>query len=129
MQPHQFPSLPDPQPQTKPVLLIGAGMSAGIAPMPQQLAQELEPVQQELETRLECSPATTNIDPKNQATLYQWTGEMIEQLTQVKKLAEPEAKRKLADTLGITTDPRWRGRTKVPLRGNLAPSGRRKAGS
>ena len=86
--------------------------------MPFQLAQALKPMQQEMEIRLKCSPATTNIDPKNQATLYQWAGEMIEQLTQVKKLAEPEAKRMLADALGITTDPRWRGRTKIPLRGN-----------
>lgn len=86
--------------------------------MPFQLAQELGPIQQELEIRLKCSPATANIDSNNQVTLYQWAGEMIEQLTQVNNLAEPEAKRMLADALGITTDPRWRGRTKIPLRGN-----------
>jgi hypothetical protein len=93
-------------------------MSAGIAPMPRQLAQELEPVQHELEARLECLPAKTNINPEAQETLYQWAGEMIEQLMQDKKLGEPEAKKRLAEVLGVTTDPRWRGRTKIPLRGN-----------
>lgn len=117
--PHKFPSLTESPSQTKPVLLIGAGMSSGIAPMPSQLAEELKaPIQHELEVKLGCSSAKTNIDPKNQESLYIWAGEMIADLTQNGKMAETDAKTKLADAIGITTDPRWRGRTKIPLRGN-----------
>jgi len=114
--PNKFFSITNPNPATRPILLIGAGMSAGIVPMPPQLVQELASLQISMEISLGCTPAIKKIDPNKAASLYRWADEMITQLELVKK--PEEAKKALAVVLGITSDARWRGRTKIPLRGN-----------
>jgi len=113
--PHTFPSLVDLGDHPRPVLLIGAGMSNGIAPMPHELLKELAPKQQEIEQRLSCQTGyTLGSDPPN---LYEWAGYVIDGLEKA-GLSESDAKRRLADEIGILRDPRFRAQVDIPLRGN-----------
>ena len=114
--PHKFPSLTDPRSSIKPVLLIGAGMSAGIAPMPHEFVKELAPRQQELETQFGCSTSGTNIDPDKASTLYLWADAIINALLQ--QHMEKRSKEGVGECYWYHNRSRWRGRTGIPLRGN-----------
>jgi hypothetical protein len=100
--PHNFPTLrqkPDTSGATRQcVAVIGAGFSQGHVPGPVALFQEKR---QAVEAQLGCSVAT------NPTTLYAWAGEILSQLKQRNDAVPP--KLTLADALGITTDPCWRG--------------------
>src|SRR5689334_11396806 len=99
--PHSFPTLrqqPDSAGITRRcIAVIGAGASVGLVPMPGDLFAARSTV----EAKLDCTTSGAAIN------LYEWAGEMI-QLLQARAIGVPP-KLLLAEALGVTTDPRWRG--------------------
>src|SRR6266446_1504242 len=99
--PHTFPTLrqvPDNAGATRQcVAVVGAGFSHGLVPMPVRLFDARQRVQADLA----CTASAAATD------LYLWAGEIIQQLEQRNGVVP--AKLLLAEALGITTDPRWRG--------------------
>lgn len=87
--PHTFPSLLD-SGATPSILLIGAGMSFGIAPPVTELTNEI----------------------------YDWADKAFSKLRSELNLTDHEAKLRLADAIRITTDPRFQAKVGMPLRGN-----------
>lgn len=111
--PHTFPSLLTPG-EPAPVLLIGAGMSWGLVPDAKKWAQEIVHRYTEVTKILgiTITPPKTSV-PKE---LYDWAAEVLKELT--KTLSEDEAKLRLADAMGVISDPRFQAKVGIPLRGN-----------
>ena len=102
----------------RPTLLLGAGMSYSLVPLPAQLMATLQPIQQEIETGLgvpHCRP----IDITDPQSLYIWSGALFDAL-RLSGLNELDAKKAIATALRVTTDPCWSAKAKVPLRGTSA---------
>jgi hypothetical protein len=100
--PHNFPTLrqePDTSGATRQcVAIIGAGFSHDHVLGPGDLFQAKR---QAVEAQLGCPIATNPTD------LYAWAGEILAQLKQRNGAVPP--KLALAEALGITSDPCWRG--------------------
>jgi hypothetical protein len=111
--PHTFPSLLTPG-TPAPVLLIGAGMSFGLVPIATKWAQEIVDRYAEVIKIL----GITVTPPKTSAPkeLYDWADEVLKELA--KTLSEDEAKLRLADAMGVVSDPRFHAKIGIPLRGN-----------
>lgn len=118
--PHLFEAvvgltLPTP---TRPTLLLGAGMSFSLVPLPGQLMGLIQPRQRRIEEDLGVKPCSA-INVADPQSLYVWSGELFDSL-KILGLTDAEAKRKIADVLRVTSDPCWSAKTKVPLRGSTA---------
>lgn len=115
--PHCFPSLVGPGEATRPLLIIGAGMSCGIVPTPSDLCESVKRAQAQLETSLGCNTKYKFSTTTKPEELYAWAGLVMQQLTAA-QLSKPEAKHKLADAIGVTRNPRFRAYVDIPLRGS-----------
>lgn len=97
-------------------LIIGAGVSYGLVPLPCQLiSDKKDTVEKVLQKRYECKPVPVNTD--NNDALYEWAEGILEQL---EKREPAKAKLILAQELGLTTDARWMAKVDVELRGSSA---------
>jgi hypothetical protein len=105
--PHNFPSLRKASdgPHRRPILVIGAGLSVGLAPLPERLFADMR---DEAEAALGCETGDLATD------LYRWADEIIAQLI---NRGDPNPKLSLARALKITSDYRW---------GAIAPTERSK---
>ena len=97
-------------------LIIGAGASHGLVPLPWQLIQDKKDgVEKELARKYDCK--SVSVDITNDDALYEWAEKILKQL--VKK--EPhKAKLILAQELGLTTDEKWVAKVGIELRGTTA---------
>ena len=112
--PHTFPSLLNPS--TPPsILLIGAGMSYGIVPTAYELAQEICDAHNKIKAKLGIE---LNPPPVTSTGLYEWAEDAFNKLRIEKFLSDKDAKLLLADSMGITSDPRFHAKVGIPLRGN-----------
>src|SRR6266516_2557457 len=100
--PHSFQTLrqePDGSGATRQcIIVLGAGFSQGLVPMADSLLAEKRKA---VETQLGC---TTSAEVTN---LSLWAGEIIGQLKQHNGVIPP--KLLLAEALGVSKDPCWRG--------------------
>ena len=82
-------------------LLIGAGVSYDLVPLPFQLIKDKkETVEKNLIEKYACT--SVDIDLEKNDALYEWAEKLITQL----RVIEPDkAKLILAQELGLTTDP------------------------
>lgn len=96
-----------------PIVLVGAGLSFGLAPTADRLGLEIGGKRGEIEKALGVS---ANITPIDAQTLYQWAGECISELVKGGSSLK-DAKVRLAGAMGITTDQRFLALTNVPIRG------------
>jgi hypothetical protein len=97
--PHNFPTLrrAGAQPHRRSIITIGAGMSVGIIPMPQQL---LASKRAKAEATLHHTASAAADD------LYKWADEILAVLI---GRSDPVPKLTLAQSLDIPTEPRWLG--------------------
>ena len=99
--PHNFPSLrrSGAAEHRRSLLIMGAGMSFGLVPGPGTLCQAKR---RDAERALNC---TTSLAPDD-FDLYKWADEVLAHL---ESHNDPNPKLTLAQSLDITSDPRWRG--------------------
>lgn len=105
--PHRFECLT--ARHADPILLIGAGLSYGLAPSPSELHAQYAT---DAESALGCHgkvPSVTGDD-----ALYRWAQLVLEHCDD-RDLRPP--KLRLAAALGILDEPRWLGKQGLPLRG------------
>jgi hypothetical protein len=94
-------------------LLIGAGMSNGIAPQVTELTEEIRHRHNTILQQLGINiPAPTGKD------FYDWAELALNEIKTTHHLTDSEAKLRLADAMGITTDTRFHANKGMPLRGN-----------
>jgi len=96
-----------------PVVIVGAGLSYGLVPTAQQLANEVADNKGAIEHSLGVS---CSIVPTKPQELYQWAASCLVQL-EAKGMSKTAAKRLLADTIGVTFDARFLAKTNIPSRG------------
>lgn len=97
------------------VLIVGAGLSSGLAPRPDELILELIPKQESIEKTLGIQ---TNffLSKQNTETLYQWADRCIAEISLQTK-DEKQAKLKFVNAIGLTNDERFAAKANVPTRG------------
>ena len=108
--PHNMAVITDAYNRCPPVLILGAGLSIPLVPNPKQLLDEYKDTAEE---SLGCSPFEVNQDDEN--ALYEWADGILDQLPDDEM---PPKKLRLAKHLGLMTDPRWRAKVGVCLRGS-----------
>lgn len=101
--PHTFPALLDADAAAS-VLLVGAGMSAGIAPSVHDLANEINAKHAEVVAKLGVDPSPP---PTGTNDFYDWAERAFNGLKAQLGLGDDAAKVRLANSIGITTDPRY----------------------
>lgn len=111
--PHNFSTLLNPDASPLPILLIGAGMSFGIAPPVRALAREIRDNHNKIIEQLGIDPS-----PPPDDQFYDWADRAFSQLKTERGFTDIEAKMLLAAAMGITTDPRFHAKVGMPLRGN-----------
>ena len=112
----QFRAWIDPQSSLPPPLLIvGAGLSFGLAPNAQQLAKDTSERKVDIESTLgiPAGPAISTDDDD----LYVWADHCLKALKSVHALDEMPAKRRLASAMGLMTDKRFLAQAGVGPRG------------
>jgi len=110
----QFRVWIDPRcPLQPPIVLVGAGLSAGLVPLALNLALGVGARKKEIERQL---GVTSQLQVASATDLYAWAGECLAQLVS-SGMTDAAAKRMLADSIGVTTDPSFLARANVPLRG------------
>ncbi len=92
-----------------PLLIAGAGLSFGLVPTADELARGVGKRQQEIETSLGIS--TTWTDFSDSSGLYNWADSCIQQL------GTADAKVRLANAMGLTTDKGFLAQAGVGPRG------------
>lgn len=102
--PHTFPTLIDAD-ASREILLIGAGMSSNIAPSVAQLAGEVANDHDAVIKKLGIDPSP----PPSINDFFDWAERAVTKLKSEAGLPDVEAKVRLADAIGVTTDPRYRG--------------------
>lgn len=110
--PHTFPTLTNPN-AVKSALLIGAGMSNGMAPAVSVLTSEICANHDNILQKLGIS-----ISPPEGNSFYDWAENAFDELKNVRHLSDGDAKLFLANAMGITSDPRFQAKVGMPLRGN-----------
>jgi hypothetical protein len=95
----------------RPFLIIGAGVSWQLVPLPGQLLAEKRAAAEE---RLNCTPPA--IDAIADDALYRWAEDILKQL---RDRSEVIPKLRLAEALEILADPRWVAQVGLPLRSTL----------
>ena len=120
---HNFPYWSDPAADGKPpVLIIGAGLSADLAPLPFQLVREIAKRQDQIEAALQIQTGFvfTRKKPADPLglpdELYRWAGCCMEQLMLV-SASELDAKQSFVAAMGLLEDERFAANANVPLRG------------
>lgn len=109
--PHTFPSLLNTSASAS-VLLVGAGMSARIAPSVRSVEEHIRANHADIVAALEVDPSP----PPGNDELYDWAERACEKLQNEKGLTEGEAKLRLAKAVGVTTDPNYRANVATMLR-------------
>lgn len=89
-------------------------MSFGLVPDAKKWAQEI--VDRYTEVTKILGITITQPKTSAQKELYDWADEVLKELT--KTLSEDEAKLRLADAMGVVSDPRFHAKVGIPLRGN-----------
>lgn len=102
--PHVFPALLDTNAAAS-VLLVGAGMSSGIAPSVEDLANDVNVRHHEIVAKLGFDPSPP---PTGVSDFYDWAERAFNGLRTQLHLGQDAAKVRLADSIGVTTDPRYR---------------------
>jgi len=102
--PHTFPSLLDSENSVASVLIAGAGMSFDIAPNVKELADDILARHDEIVRVLGVDPSPPPGCPDD---LYNWAQRAFDSLTAMLGLSPGDAKRRLADAMGITRDLRY----------------------
>ena len=108
--PHNMAVITDAHNKCLPVLILGAGLSIPLVPSPKEL---LDDYKDKVESSLGCNPFEVDQDGGN--ALYKWADGILDQLPDNEI---PPRKLWLAKHLGLTTDPRWRAKVGVCLRGS-----------
>ncbi len=103
----------------KTTLLVGAGLSFSLVETPSQIVKRLAAIQHSVESSLGLKVHCAGIDATDAQDLYRWAGDVFN-LLKADGISEGQAKRKIADGIGVTSDPTWQARAKMPLRGNTA---------
>lgn len=113
---HDFPYWSDPEEEgLPPALIVGAGLSVPLVPLPNQLASDFADRQREIEQALQIDTEYKFV--KKQADeLYCWAGHCIKQLMK-NGTTEIQAKQRLVRAMGLLEDERFAANAKVPLRG------------
>lgn len=103
--PHNFPTLrrDGSGNHRRSLLVIGAGMSHGMVPLPRVLLAEKRA---EAEKKLGCTTSLAQGASSSNGDLYRWADEIVAVL---KGRGDRNPKLTLAQLLGIPSDPRWRG--------------------
>lgn len=110
--PHTFPSLLNPE-ATPSVLFIGAGMSFGIVPTVKEVSLEIRNHHDSIVIKLGVDPS-----PPPDDKFYAWADRAFEKLQTELGCSPADAKLRLADAMGITSNPRFHAKVGMPLRGN-----------
>lgn len=110
--PHIFPTLLNPATNGS-ALLIGAGMSNGIAPPVSVLTKEIQD-----RHAIILSQLGINIAPPIGKDFYVWADQALNELINTHNISDNEAKLRLANAIGITADARFHAKKGIPLRGN-----------
>jgi hypothetical protein len=93
------------------MLIIGAGLSAGLVPFPTDLLSVWCPAAEE-QLGIDSIP----IDDGKEEAFYEWAEHAIKALVE-KEVAIP--KLRLAEALGLLTERKWTAKVGLPLRGTL----------
>lgn len=101
--PHTFPAVLDADSPAS-VLLIGAGMSDGIAPSVSDLANDVNARHNEVVAKLGVDPSPP---PTGTNDFYDWAERAFNGLKAQLNLGDDAAKVRLANSIGVTTDPRY----------------------
>lgn len=102
--------------EVAPVVLVGAGLSFGLAPRAHELAIEIAGKREQVERSLGI---TTNCAIGCARELYRWAEVCLDKLvTAGTQLAE--AKKDLADAMGLTRSPQFLACANIPIRGTTA---------
>jgi hypothetical protein len=113
---HRFNYWTDPIGRHKPcVLIVGAGLSMGLAPLPGKLVNELIPKQEAIEKNLGIQ-TDFPLNEKEPQTLYQWADRCIAEIKLQTNDAE-QAKLKFISAIGLMNDERFAAKANVPARG------------
>src|SRR4051812_14748214 len=111
--PHNFPTLRRENGDgRRSILVIGAGMSFGLAPRPGPL---LEKMRDAAEAALAVRSALPKTVPAPHEDLYKWADDVFPKLANG---PNDNPKLRLAESLGISTDPEWAA--PLPQKKNLA---------
>lgn len=111
---HRFEYWTNPSSKHTPVLIVGAGLSSGLAPRPDELIRDLIPKQHDIEDDLGVKTGI-QLDLYDSKTLYHWAGRCIAELLQ--EMPESKAKIRFATAIGLMNDARFAAKANVPLRG------------
>lgn len=103
--------------ENPPMVLIGAGLSYGLAPPANDLAREIGNRRSAIEEQLGIVTVGQQIQCADD--LYCWAEKCIE-LTIGTGVSEAEAKKLLAEAMGLTADARFLARENISLRGTTA---------
>ncbi len=95
------------------ILILGTGMSSGIAPQPADVTNQIP----EAEKRLNIKIVKDRKNLNECGYLYRWAEEACKML---RKRKEPLPKLAMAKALGILEDPAWLGKINVPLQRSRA---------
>jgi hypothetical protein len=101
--PHSFPALLDASADPS-VLIVGAGMSSGIAPSVDSLAADINAQHAEVVRKLGVDPSPPPTDFRD---FYDWAERAFDALKAQLHLGDDAAKVRLANSIGVTTDPRY----------------------
>ena len=114
---HDFPYWSDPKADdTPPVLIVGAGLSAPMVPLPSWLATDYADRQDQIERALGIHTGVVITRGKAE-DLYRWAGCCIAELRKLDGATEDWAKRRLVNAMGLLEDARFAANASVPLRG------------
>lgn len=100
-----------------PMVLIGAGLSYGLAPPANDLAKEIGSKRTTIEEQFGVVTDADQIQCADE--LYCWAEKCLE-LKVGKGISEADAKRLLAEAMGLTADARFLARESISLRGTTA---------
>jgi len=96
-----------------PIVLVGAGLSYGLVPTADEYGAEIGHRSAEIEAALGVKAATAPVDAKS---LYEWADNCIASLVG-SGLGQDDAKVRLAQAMGLTTDARFLAKFNIPSRG------------
>ncbi|WP_313272793.1 hypothetical protein [Stenotrophomonas sp.] len=100
-----------------PMVLVGAGLSYGLAPPANDLAKEIGSRRSAIEKQLGVATNSQQIQCADE--LYCWAEKCLELKIRT-GVSEAEAKTSLAEAMGLTADARFLARENIPLRGTTA---------
>jgi hypothetical protein len=112
---HNFPYWSAPGTTAAPALIIGAGLSTPMVPLPACLCQEYAAKQAQIEANLSISTGYTFTGAADD--LYQWSEVCVQKIVDATGATEGTAKQQLLAELDISSDERFSANASVPIRG------------